>query len=636
MSGIVGVYSRDGRPVDPADVERMTARLAHRGPDASGVWNDGPVGLGHRMLWTTPESLYERWPMRSKSGDLVLVADARIDNRDELLASLGPAQWPDGEITDSELILRAYEKWGEDSPQRLLGDFAFALWDQRRQTLFCARDHCGAKPFYYYRSPRTLVFASEIKAILVAPRVPRRLNPVRIAEYLAQIFDDQAGTFYRDILRLPAGHCMSVHRDELRLRAYYRLDPSREIRLRSDDEYAEAFRERFTEAVRCRLRSAFPVGSLLSGGLDSSSIVGTARRVLTDDGRPLHTFSAVFPSLPPAHLRRIDERPFVKAVVAMSGLTPHYVHADRLSPLSDLDRVLWHEDEAFLAPNLYMHWALYRAAHQQGVRVLLDGVDGDTTVCHGLDYLGELARAGRVRTLGREVMALSRRHRTSPRRVLWQFALEPLVPEPVRKLWQVARRRRRPAWSDNTVIAPAFARRTGLAERARDHQDRERRAARTVRESHWRALTSPLLPYVLEIADKAAAAFSVEPRYPFFDRRLMEFCLALPAEQKLHQGWTRVVMRRAMDHILPEAVRWRVGKADLSPNFARRLWEGDRNLLEDVILRDPQVIEDYVDISALRAAYRRYASQPMIQRDALTVYSAANLALWLRQTGFAA
>jgi len=636
MSAIVGFYGRDGQPVDRADLERMTESLAHRGPDGAGVWHIGPVGLGHRMLWTTPESLHEQLPLTGKKGDLVITADARIDNRDELITALGLAQWSHGEITDSELILRAYEQWGEDSPKRLLGDFAFAIWDERRQALFCARDHCGVKPFYYYQSARALIFASEIKALLSTREVPRRLNPVRVADYLAGIFEDRTSTLYRDILRLPAGHSMTVRGRESRVQPYCWLDPSREIRLRSDDEYADAFRERFTDAVRCRLRSAFPVGSLLSGGLDSSSIVGTARRVLAEDGRRLHTFSAIFPGLPASDLPKIDERPFMEAVLAMSGLTPHYVHADRLSPLSELDRVFWHEDEAFLAPNLYMHWALYRAAHQQSVRTLLDGVDGDTTVSHGLDYLSELAGAGRVRTLGREVMALASRHHASPRRILWQFGLEPLVPEPLRQVWRTVRKRTGPSWGRNTAINPVFARRVGLAERARGLREQEHTSARAAREGHWRGLTSPLLPYALEVGDKAAAAFSLEPRYPFFDRRLMEFCLALPPEQKLHQGWTRVVMRRAMDQILPDAVRWRVGKADLSPNFKRRLWDRDRDLLDDVIVNDPQVIEDYVDVSALRDAYRRYASQPMAEDDALTVYSAVTLALWLRRTGLAA
>jgi asparagine synthase (glutamine-hydrolysing) len=636
MSAIVGIYWRDGRPVEPAHVERMTLSLAHRGPDAAGVWTNGSVGLGHRMLWTTPESLHEPLPFISKNGHLVITADARIDNRAELIASLGLAQWSHGEITDSELILRAYEQWREDAPKRLRGDFAFAIWDERERTLFCARDHSGVKPFYYYRSAESFVFASEIKALLTMRGVPRRLNPMRVADYLTHNFEDRVGTFYRDILRLPAGHRLTVRGAELRLEAYDGLDPSREIRLRSDAEYAEAFCELFAEAVRCRLRSAFPVGSLLSGGLDSSSIVGMAHHLLREEGRTLHTFSAIFPSLPSADLRRIDERPFVQAVVAMTGPAAHYVHADRVSPMSDLDRVFSHGDEPFLAPNLYMHWALYRAAQQQGVRALLDGVDGDTTVCHGLDYLSELARAGRVAALGREVMALAQRHGASPSKVLWQFGLAPLVPAQLRRAWRAAHGRSDVPGRNDTVIHPAFARHLGLPGGTRSLGGRRTKPARTTREGHWQGLTSPLLPYVLEIGDKAAAAFSLEPRYPFFDRRLMEFCLALPPEQKLHHGWTRVVMRRAMNPMLPAEVCWRVGKADLSPNFKHRLWDHDRGILEDVIVKDPQVLAEYVDIAALREAYRRYASQPMAESDALTIHSAVTLALWLRRTGLAA
>ena len=491
MSAIAGLYRTDGRPVRAADLEPMLESLAHRGPDAKGVWNEGSVGLGHRMLRTTPESCHERLPLMNQARDLVITADARIDNRRELVAELGLDGRPDAEISDSGLILSAYEQWGEDSAKRLLGDFAFAIWDGRKQTLFCARDHPGVKPFYYHRSDRVFAFGTEIKALLSLPDVPRRLNQVRVADYLAGMFEDQTITFYRDVLRLPAGHCMTVSPRGVRVRAYYSLDPTREIRLRSDDEYAEAFRERFTEAVRCRLRSAFPVGGLLSGGLDSSSIVGTARRVLREEGTSrLHTFSAIFPDLPEADLRKIDERRFMEAVLAPGGLAPHYVRADRLSPLTDLKRVFWHQDEAVVAPNLYMHWALYDAASDQGVRVLLDGIDGDTTVSHGLEYLSELARTGKVRTLAREVIALSRRHNSPPRSVLWQFGLRPLVPESMRHVWRAVRRRPRPSSTICTAIKPVFAQRVGLAERTQSFQA-NRYASATHRER--RALAWPQL-----------------------------------------------------------------------------------------------------------------------------------------------
>ena len=358
MSGIVGIYFLDGRPVDRMVLERMTESIAHRGPDRAGMWNRGSVGLGHRMLWTTPESLHEQLPLVNpvrlgsrvglssygvnERGKLILTADARIDNREELMAALDLTGDPEREISDSELILSAYERWGECCSEKLLGDFAFAIWDGRRQHLFLARDHFGVKPIYYYRSSRVFVFASEIKALLCVPEVPRRLNEARVADYLVPMMDDRVVTFYKEIFRLPPGHSMIVGREEVPARPYWALDPSHEVRYRSDGEYAEAFCQLFTEAVRCRLRSAFPVGSMLSGGLDSSSVVCMARALLRENGNQrLHSFSAIFEDVP-----ECDERPFINAILAQGGLEPHFVHADRISPLADLDRVFHHEEEA--------------------------------------------------------------------------------------------------------------------------------------------------------------------------------------------------------------------------------------------------------------------------------------------------
>ncbi|HEY3131845.1 MAG TPA: lasso peptide isopeptide bond-forming cyclase, partial [Acidobacteriota bacterium] len=343
MSAITGVYFMDGRPLDPADLKRMLKTVAHRGPNGSGLWFRGPVGLGHRMLWTTPESLRETLPLIHQTGDLVITADARIDNREELVSLLNINGRPLGEIADSELILRAYEKWGDSCPEKLLGDFAFAIWDAKKKLLFCARDHFGVKPFYYYRSDHAFIFASEIKALLSLQEVPRRLNEVRVADYLMSMLEDKEITFYQGILRLQPAHCISVTREGAQIRSYWALDPTREIRYNSDGEYADAFREIFTEAVRCRLRSAFPVGSMLSGGLDSSSIVCVARQLLAQEGsRQLHTFSATFENVP-----ECDESQFINAVVARNGLQFHYVPCDQLSPLAGLDTLLAQQDEVF-------------------------------------------------------------------------------------------------------------------------------------------------------------------------------------------------------------------------------------------------------------------------------------------------
>ena len=277
MSGVVGIFARDGRPIESLDLQRMLAAIAHRGPDGSGVWLRGSTGLGHRMLWTTPESLRERLPFADETGGLVITADARIDNREELIRLLDLEDRPRASISDSQLILRSYEKWGRRCPEKLLGDFAFAIWDSRLQAVFCARDHLGVKPFTYHSSERLFAFGSEIQAVLCAPVTPRRINEQRIADYLVPIFEDKSITLYQDIFRLPAAHRMTVWADRVEKDCYWSLDPSREMPALSDGDYAEGFREIFSEAVRARSRCPLPVGAMLSGGLDSSSIACSAR-----------------------------------------------------------------------------------------------------------------------------------------------------------------------------------------------------------------------------------------------------------------------------------------------------------------------------------------------------------------------
>jgi asparagine synthase (glutamine-hydrolysing) len=607
----------------------MADSLLHRGPDVAGTWSEGPVGVGHRMLWTTPESLREKLPLVEKSGSLVITADARLDNRDELIASLGLGGRPREVVADSELILGAYKRWGEHCPERLLGDFAFAIWDRRRQKLFCARDHMGVKPFYYHLSDRAFVFASEIKALLCVAEVPRQLNEVRVADYLMETVEDKESTFYEGVLRLPPAHSMNVGREEVSVRTYWALDPSREVRLRSDEEYAEVYRELFTEAVRCRLRSAFPVGSLLSGGLDSSSIVCVARELLErEEDRQLRTFSATFEDLPQS-----DERPFIGAVLDQGGLEHYPVQgADLLSPLANLDHVLWHEDEPFAVPNLSMYWSLCRAAHQQGARILLNGDGGDNALSHGRAYLTELARTGRWMTIATEIYGLSRHSHLSPRGLLLSNVLRPLAPASVRWVWRVLRRRNRPPWAVDTVIRPDFVRRVGLAGRYQTLERAQARPARTLREEHWLDLTGGHHAAVLEVDDRVHAAFSIEGRFPFYDRRLLEFCLALPPEQKLDKGWTRVVARRALAGSLPKEVQWRGSKGNLSPNFHRGMLTSDREFLEEKTSEDLRPIEPYVDVAALREAYRKYELRPTDVAGG-TIWSAVTLAFWLRQTG---
>ena len=646
MSAILGTYYFDGRPASGSELERMAQILAHRGPDGFGVWFDGSVGLGHRMLRTTPESLHETLPYQDPRDKLVITADARLDNRDELISQLEYKSTGANITTDSELILEAYRKWGENCPEKLLGDFAFAIWDARQRKLFCARDHFGVRPFYYYLSHgKTFIFATEVKALFAAPDVPCELNEVRVGDHLADVFADDESTFYRDILRLPPARSMTVTPNGVRVRRYWALDPSRELRLSSNDEYAEGFREVFTESVRSRLRSIAPVGSMLSGGLDSSSITCTARKLLVADGHRMSTFSTVFDKVP-----RCDERQYINAVVALDGLDRHFIPGDQNGPFQEIERIHWHEDQAFYAPNFAMVWKIYGVVRDNGVRVLLDGHDGDSVVSHGYKYLDELAIAGRWLTLTRELRGLAKHYGDSPMAILRAYAIQyginPLLAKHrslriAPRIWRALRRRlasdvddsdSKPGdWRD--LMSPEFSVQTNMAERHKAWRKTQVNSARSERDGHYRTLTQPMQAFALEVHDSAAAAFSIEKRYPFWDRRVVEFCLSLPPEQKLCGGWTRMVMRRAMQDILPKEVQWRGGKMDFSPSLSYGLKTFEQHTLDKIIIDDPSIIEKYVNVSALRQAYQRFLTgESNGTRDLFAIWKCASLALWLRQS----
>jgi len=424
VSGIVGINFLDKQPARIEVLGFMVDALAQRGPDDVNIWIDGAVGLGHTMLRTTPESLHEIMPL--KMGDLIITADARIDNRDELCSLLGMDCQPMDSIPDSLLILLAYERWGERCPEMLLGDFAFAIWDTPRSKLFCARDIFGVRPFYYsYLSDRYFVFGSEIKAILCVKDIPRRLNEVRVAYHLQGdlLQGDKTSTFYRDILRLPPAHSLTVTPQGLRLINIGRSTRSGRFTTRITMSMLKRSVNLFTEAVRCRLRSAYPIGSELSGGLDSSSVTCVARKIcIGNERRRVHTISGIFDDVP-----ECDERAYINPVLAQGSLIPHFVPADQVGPLENLDDIQWIGDEPSIFPNTYTQWYLFSAAREQGIRILLDGEDGDSVVSYGYEYLSELARAGQWSEFQIELDALAKRYDGSSWSYLKSYGLSCLT-----------------------------------------------------------------------------------------------------------------------------------------------------------------------------------------------------------------
>lgn len=615
MSAVYGVFHRDGRPVAPDVLARMASVLAHRGERAA-QWHDRAISLGARTRATTPELEVEDNPLVRDS--VVLAADARIDNRADLFTALGVAHTERSRTGDGELIAAAYSKWGEDCVEHLIGDFAFVLWDRIGRKLFCARDRMGVRPLYYHISDELFVYATETKALFCVDDVPREIDEMRVASHLLRTFWNRESTFYKGVLRLPPAYTMTVTRDGARLRNYWALDGERQVDLASDDEYAEAFREIFNEAVRCRTRSNSSVASLLSGGLDSSSVAVVAREILRAEGRtPLHTLSGVFDEV-----TQCDERPYIEAVLAQGDCVPHYVHADSLSPLAEIERVLWHMDEPFFTPHISLDWALFRAGKEAGARVVLGGMDGDTAVGHGFAYQTELLLSGRIGAFLSETRAVSRNYGVALRELRWRRGLKPAVPNAVLQSWHWLRGRRR----SDTHFSRDFADRVGLLELERRYM---RLPARTDREEYVRALQSNLIPYALEGNNRTAAAFGIETRHPFFDTRLLEFCAGLPPRQRLRDGVTRIILRNAVGNLLPQKISGRRDKANLGASFTYKLITFERDRVE-ALIAEPEYIRPYVDLGALRETYRRWLAHGSV-RDALEIWVSLMLELGLAQ-----
>ena len=599
MSGIAGIYRCDGGPVEADTVAAMTEAIDHRGPDGAWTWRDGRAGLGHQRFETTPEAKHAGSP--PERGGRVITFDGRIDNREELLSTLDVAG-PPGRVADADLVLAAHERWGDNCPERLIGAFAFAIRDPNAERLFAARDHAGLRPFYYYRGEDRFLFGSELKALWAAGGVPRRLDEIRLSNYLARQFQSDERTFYEEVRRLPPARVLVADADGIETTEYWTLDPEATVDLDADEAYAERFRELFTEAVDCRLRSSEPVGSTLSGGLDSSSIVATADDLRGDeDGFRVYTYSAVFDR---DELPDSDEREYIDAVLQACSITPRFVRGDRLDPLADLETILYHSETPELGNNYYLHWNVYRKASEDGVRVLLDGNGGDQVVSHGTGYLPELAASGRWLTLASEIRALDGKseHSFDVRSLLLGRTLAPLLPTSVRKAIMKARN---DEFRDvvNPTLDPEFLERTDA--RARLLDDIATRPA-TARKRQQSQMRSSLVVTLLERLNKTSKAFDVEPRYPFFDRRLMEFCLALPTDQKIRQGWTRYVLRNAMEGVLPLEVQWRRGKGNLAPSFWTALREYADDEIADVLFADDPRMAEYVDLGRARSGYDEF------------------------------
>jgi asparagine synthase (glutamine-hydrolysing) len=585
IAGVTGPSAADLQPI-----RAMLAALRHRGPDDEGylvaqsgrrearafAGADTVPGLGlprlpdalppadlvlaHRRLAIIDLSPGGHGPMASADGRLWITYNGEIYNYVELREELRALGHVFRTASDTEVLLAAYAQWGEDALHRLNGMWAFAIYDAAAARLFCARDRFGVKPFHYAADGARFAFASEIKGLLAHPAVGPRADERRVRDFLvAGAVDEDDGTFFENVRRLPAGHSLTydLRARSFSVRRWYEL-PDHAPRPDTGDEV----RTLLEDAVRLRLRSDVDVGTCLSGGLDSSSLVALTARLRGGGGR--RAFSVVYPDA------GLDESAFVDTMVAATGVEGRRVTPTASDLLRDLPALVHHQDEPFPSLGPYSQWRVMALASESGVKVLLDGQGADE-VFAGYHYqlgpyLAEIARSRGMAAAAQAAREASRVTRRPLAFVLGLLAYHALpVPEAIR-----AAARSRAATHGRvpeSLLEPSLARRLGRPRGAR-HVPRASLAAERRAE-----IVQTSLPALLRYEDRSSMAFSIEARMPFLDYRLVERALALPADALIHEGWTKAALREAVRGIVPETVRLRRDKLGFATPEARWLRE---------------------------------------------------------------
>jgi asparagine synthase (glutamine-hydrolysing) len=663
MCGIYGIWHTDGRAVDLPALRRAVTCLQHRGPDDEGyllvdsrsgrvrlcggdntraelglpsienytavIGERFDLALGFRRLAILDLSPAGHQPMASPDGLCWLIFNGEIYNYIELRSELASRGHTFKTGTDSEVILAAYEQWGPECLSRFNGMWALALWDGRRRQLFVARDRFGVKPLYTVSGPRgTFAFASEIKGLLAGGVVSFRPSHSAVARFVAQggyLSHARGETFFEGVQELPAAHyALITHRSRVPAR-YWSLPTRIERPQPSTGEALDCYSDLFTDAVRLRLRADVPVGTCLSGGVDSSSIVAVAGQLMQTEhaislerlGEHQQTFSAVYQDDGPW-----NERRYVDEVVATVGTAGNYVYptADRL--WDDLEELVWHQDEPFQSTSIFAQWCVMDLAHQRGVTVLLDGQGADEVLGGYRPYaiwFGQLLRAGRITETVMEAQAANRVTGLDPLPLMARGVAGQL-PAPILRRLRGSRVREAVAASGlHPDLGMTFQ--SSVAASGESYEGLE-----NLNKHLALLIMEDSLPNLLRYEDRNSMAFSIESRVPFLDYRLVEYVFTHAPDLRIRDGWTKWIQRKSIDKKLPADVVWRRDKVGFETPEQKWFRAGKAHLLD--LLADDGA-SDYLDM----AYVRREAPRLIDAGNTGTVWRWVNLVLWLKRFG---
>jgi asparagine synthase (glutamine-hydrolysing) len=602
MSGIFGIYNLNGVPVEREQLARMSKAIAHRGPDGENLSLFGVAGFGHRRLLTTAEAINECQPLADESGRLRLTFDGRLDNRDELRQEIIAHAIPLRDNTDAELVLKAYQLWGEACARHLLGDFAFAIWDEACKLIFCCRDPLGLKPFYFFTTDSTFAFASDPSAIFALPQVKKEPNPNGMIDYLFNNFVDSEPTEFKNLYRLRPAHSLLATSKGIRKSQYWDVDPDDQIHFRRPEEYTEAFLETFTRAIKAQLRCNTTTGVAFSGGFDSSSILCLIEH-LRQQGAVLPktvAYSAVFDG------QVYDESHYMRSVQERWGAMIHWCRPQPPRPLWGLHEVVRGDAQPMNVPLAYPIQDIFKVAGSEGVRVLLAGIGGDDLMDAPMRLGAELLLKGRLSQAWEFTVAQSTFHSIPLLRPVEYCLVRPLIGNITPRFFKTLYARLRKSRSALSYVSQNYAAEGFRRWRAEPWYLRHRKFSSGSRCATYNAIHSGYRVQSLEWWDRLAAAGGVEARQPFFDRRVVEFVTRVPDPMMVMGFEPKGLLRSAMRPLFPERLMKRRDKADFTTLMNDCLINKDvdqaNHILEDPLLARMGLI----DVDKAQKTYQRY------------------------------
>lgn len=606
MCGITGILTFDQNTETLQTlIQKMTDTVKHRGPDDEGFYVDNGIALAQRRLAIIDLSPGGHQPMAGPDGSTWMVYNGEIYNYQEIRAGLENRGHCFKSQSDSEVILHAYQEYGPDCLALFNGMFALAIWDSRRRQLFLARDRLGVKPLYYYRDSHCLMFASEIKAILAVIEARPVPNERLVYDFLTTgMLDHTSETFFTGICKLPAAHYMLIDaQGREQVRRYWDFEVNDEavpLLDKAVGEQSEAFFELLVDAVRLRLISDVSVGSCLSGGLDSSTVVSIISRLIKEQkaasvGPRQQTFSACYQG------SNVDEQPYIDQITQWSGALSHKVFPQAEGFKAEFPDLLWHQEEPFAGTSIYAQWTVMRLAREHGVTVLLDGQGADEQLLgyrkfyafYGLNLFNQgrplAGMAELIKHFGSwevlKTLKLRRGLRYFQKRQLGATALGfNLLQDPLAEKFK-----------DSPLNIGLNG---SLGERIKAD------------------MTQYSIPVLLRYEDKNSMAFAREARVPFLDYRLVEFVGQMPLNLKLRDGWTKYCLRRGAQGQVPEAIlkrRDKLGFATPEENWLRQA------LVDDIQQTFQQAVylPHWVKLPELQEQFKAYLNgqRPLLSGD---------------------